>query len=84
MALLNSSSNSISFNLFGLNISLYGLFMAVGFIVAFLICNSLFKKDETFKKDIALELLLIIFPLSIIGARIYYCVFVNPKWLYGL
>mgnify|MGYP001095481658 CR=1 FL=1 len=66
---------SVSFNIFGLNISLYGLLMAVGFIVAFIVCNSLFKKSGGFSKDVTIDLLLLIFPLSILGARIYYCVF---------
>ena len=57
------------------HISLYGLLMAVGFIVAFLIANYLFDKSGEYKKGMALDLLLIIFPLSIIGARIYYCIF---------
>lgn len=83
MSLLNHiAANSITFNLFGLNISIYGLLMAVGFIVAFFICNSLFNKNKEFKKDMAIELLLIIFPLSIIGARVYYCVFSQTSFTF--
>lgn len=66
---------NVSFNFLGMNVSVYGLLMAVGFIVAFFVCNYLFKKSGEFKKDITFDLLLIIFPLSILGARIYYCVF---------
>lgn len=63
-------------------ISLYGLLMAVGFIVAFLIANHLFNKSCEFKKDMAIDLLLIIFPLSILGARIYYCVFADTSFTF--
>lgn len=62
--------------------SLYGLLMAVGFVVAFLIATVLFRKSGEFKKDIALDLLLIIFPLSIIGARIYYCIFSETSFTF--
>jgi len=82
MSILIHSENAITFNLFGLTISVYGLLMAVGFIVAYFIANYLFHKNPEFKKDIALELLLIIFPLSIIGARVYYCVFSETSFTF--
>jgi len=73
---------NVSFNLFGLEISVYGLLMAVGFIVAFIVANHLFKKTKEFSKDITIDLLLIIFPLSILGARIYYCVFSSQSFTF--
>lgn len=66
---------NVGFDIFGLHISVYGLLMALGFVVAFIVANHLFKKSGEFSKDITIDLLLIIFPLSILGARIYYCVF---------
>ena len=73
---------NVNFNLFGLQISVYGLLMAVGFIVAFIVANHLFKKTKEFSKDITIDLLLIIFPLSILGARIYYCVFSSQSFTF--
>ncbi len=79
MNLLNVISG---FNIFGLHISFYGLIMAVSFVVAFLIANKLFKKNDEFKKDITLDLLLIIFPLSILGARTYYVIFSETSFTF--
>lgn len=73
---------SIGFDIFGLHISIYGLLMAVGFVVAYFVANHLFKKSGEFKKDITIDLLLIIFPLSILGARIYYCVFSTESFTF--
>ena len=79
MNLLNVISG---FNIFGLHISFYGLIMAVSFVVAFLIANKLFRKNDEFKKDITLDLLLIIFPLSILGARTYYVIFSETSFTF--
>jgi len=64
-----------TFNLFGLNIPFYGLLMAVAFLLAFFIVRTLFKKKGELNPDITFDLLLIIFPLSIIGARLYFLIF---------
>lgn len=68
------------FNLFGLEISFYGILMAVGFLSAFLIVWTLLKKRGELKPDITIDLLLIIFPTAIIGARIYYIIFSGRSW----
>ncbi|MBE5746175.1 MAG: prolipoprotein diacylglyceryl transferase [Clostridiales bacterium] len=69
-----------TFNLFGLNIPFYGLLMAVAFLLAFFIVRTLFKKKGELNPDITFDLLLIIFPLSIIGARLYYVIFSGRAW----
>lgn len=71
---------SVGFDIFGLHFSVYGLLMAVGFVVAYFICDSLFRKSGEFKKDVTIDLLLIIFPFSILGARIYYCIFSGVQY----
>lgn len=67
------------FNIFGLEIRFYGILMALGFVLAFLICRKLLK-TRGFKPDIVFDLLLIIFPMSIIGARLYYVIFSGRAW----
>lgn len=67
------------FTIFGFEIKFYGILMALGFLTAFLICRSIYKKRGK-NSDIFLDLLLIIFPLSIIGARLYYVAFSGRAW----
>lgn len=69
------------FTLFGLEISFYGILMAVGFVLAFFICRKLLK-TKGYNPDIVLDLLLIIFPMSIIGARLYYVIFSGRAWTF--
>ena len=68
------------FSIFGLEITFYGILMASAFILAFFIVRYLLKKSEGLGSEVVLDLLLIIFPLSIIGARIYYVIFSNRAW----
>jgi len=70
------------FNLFGIEISFYGILMAIAFILAFFIVRYLLKKSGELNPDIVIDLLLIIFPLSIIGARIYYIIFSGKSWTF--
>jgi len=68
------------FNIFGLEISFYGILMAIGFVLAFFLVRYLIKKRGEYSPDITLDLLLIIFPSSIIGARLYYIIFSGRSW----
>ena len=68
------------FNVFGLFISYYGLIMALGFLCAFFIVKYFFKKRGELDSNITFDLLLIILPLSIIGARLYYVIFSGRPW----
>lgn len=70
------------FSLFGLEITFYGLLMAVAFVCAFFIVRYFFKKSGEFNKDITFDLLLIIFPSAIIGARLYYIIFSGRSWTF--
>ena len=64
--------NQIS--IFGLNLTMYGLIIAlamiIGICVAILICK--IKKYDT---GLPIDLALFAFPCAIIGARIYFCIF---------
>lgn len=64
-----------SFDILAININLYGVLMGIGFLVAFLIVYFLYKKKKILKPEITFDLLLIVFPLSILGARLYYVIF---------
>ena len=62
------------FSLFGLEISFYGLIMGIAFLVG--IAIAIFNaKKRGMKTDDILTLAIYIIPLSILGARIYFCIF---------
>ena len=66
-------------NIFGMDIKFYGAIIALAFFIGVIIV-SYFAKIKGFKKDIAYDLVIILFPLSIIGARIYYVIFSGHSW----
>lgn len=60
--------------MFGLEIKFYGIIMALAFIFATIICIYIFKKKKYYE-ELPYTLLLIVFPCSIFGARLYYVLF---------
>lgn len=54
--------------------------MAVAFLLAFFVVKYLLKKRGELDSNMTFDLLLIIFPLSIIGARLYYVIFSSRSW----
>lgn len=61
-------------NLFGLDIRLYGILVALGMLFA--ICYGIKRSKEFGLKDEdIMDAVLIILPLSVICARLYYCIF---------
>lgn len=62
------------FSIFGLEIKFYGIIMATAMLVGYFIACKLAKKRGIDSNDI-LTLAIIVLPLAVIGARIYYCVF---------
>lgn len=62
------------FYLFGLEIKFYGLIMATAMLVGYFIACKLAKKRGVDNNDI-LTLAIIVLPLAVLGARIYYCIF---------
>lgn len=69
------------FDLFGINISFYGILIATGFIVAFFVATKL-AKFKGYSKELPYNMLLIIFPLAIVGARLYYVAFSGTSWTF--
>lgn len=64
----------IAFNIFGLDIRWYGIFIATGMMVAILLA-SFTSKLKGVNYDELLNIAIIAFPMAIIGARLYYVIF---------
>ncbi|MGH4140690.1 prolipoprotein diacylglyceryl transferase [Clostridium sp.] len=64
----------IAFNIFGLPVAWYGIFIATGMMVG-IILASYTSKLKSANYDELLNIILISFPIAIIGARAYYVVF---------
>ncbi|MCL2755969.1 MAG: prolipoprotein diacylglyceryl transferase [Firmicutes bacterium] len=64
----------MGFTVFGLEIRWYGIIIAAAILVAFFIVMQLYKK-KNYKEDVVYHLVLLIVPIAIIGARIFYVVF---------
>ena len=62
------------FSLFGHPIKFYGVIMATAMLIGVLLACKLAKKKNVKSDDIFL-LALIVLPCSIVGARLYYCIF---------
>ena len=64
----------IALTLFGVNISWYGVMIGIGFLLALVLAQQLFKERDL-SSEYPYTLIWWIFPLSIIGARIYFLIF---------
>ena len=64
----------IAFNIFGLDIRWYGIFIATGMMVGILLA-SFTSRLKNVDYDELLNITLISFPIAIIGARTYYVIF---------
>lgn len=69
-----------SFELFGIEIYLYGAIIALGFILAILYCGKR-AKEFGIKNDDIYELVIWLIPACIIGSRLYYVLFKLPYYL---
>ena len=67
------------FNLFGLEIKFYGIIMALSYVIALGIGILLCKK-KGYNSNLPYKLLLIIFPLAVIGGRLGYVIFSGRSW----
>ncbi|MBQ3048132.1 MAG: prolipoprotein diacylglyceryl transferase [Clostridia bacterium] len=65
---------SQGFEILGLNISYYGLIMALAMIFG-VICAVLICKVKNIDTTMPIDLALFALPCAIVGARIYYCIF---------
>ena len=72
----------VAFRLFGMDVYWYGIIIAVGFLLAVLYCFKYAKRYAIDPDDLT-NMLLFAVPLSIIGARTYYVVFMYNEYYYG-
>lgn len=72
-------TNSIS--IFGREISFYGLLISIGMLLGVVVALYIVKK-KGYNKEMPINLALYALPCSIVGARLYYCIFhgVNDFW----
>ena len=66
--------NPIAFNIFGLDVRWYGILIATGMMVGILLANFT-SRLKHINYDELLNIILISFPIAIIGARTYYVIF---------
>lgn len=64
----------VALTLFGVGVSWYGVMMGLGFLVALALCQQLCQ-ERGLESDFPYTLIWWVFPLSIIGARIYFAIF---------
>ena len=69
------------FNIFGLEIKLYGILIASAMLIGVFLAQYLAKKRGLNPDDIIILALMVI-PLSILGARIYYCIFSDTNYTF--
>ncbi|BEP29508.1 prolipoprotein diacylglyceryl transferase [Helicovermis profundi] len=70
--------NPVAFNLFGIDVRWYGITMALGMLLGgFLLIHQAKKKN--INVDTIYDLLLVVIPSAVVGARLYYVVF---NWQY--
>ncbi len=66
--------NPVAFELFGIEVRWYGIFMATGVLLASYIVMH-YAKKKGYEKDLILDLFLTVVPSGLIGARLYYVLF---------
>jgi len=64
----------IAFSIFGLDIAWYGIMAIIGFLSGMLCIRFILKRKKQ-NPDIAIEILLVVLPMAIIGARLWYVAF---------
>lgn len=75
---INIFINKVAFSIFGIQIYWYAIIIICGFLIGLLICKKNDKRYEIRYKDV-LDLAVVLIPISILSARIYYVIF---KWEY--
>ncbi len=69
--------DKVAFTIFGQDIAWYAIMIVTGMLLGMLIAGSLFKK-KGMPFDIVVDFAIVVLPLAIIGARLYYMVF-SPR-----
>ncbi|MBS4535421.1 prolipoprotein diacylglyceryl transferase [Clostridium sp. D2Q-14] len=70
--------NPIAFEIFGISVRWYGIFIAIGMVLGTLLAIRESRRID-FDEDELINLLLFAIPIAIIGARLYYVIF---QWEY--
>lgn len=71
--------NPIAFTLFGIEVRWYGIFIAIGAILAIYFGEKLIERNPRIPKESIVDMSLLALPLGIVGARLYYVLF---EWEY--
>lgn len=66
--------NPVAFEVFGIQVRWYGIFIATGMFIAAMILKK-FMKEKNYPEDMVYEFLLVVLPSAILGARLYYVIF---------
>jgi len=66
--------DSVAFSIFGIDVMWYGIIIAFGVIMAMVVANILAQK-RGLNFEIIIDAFLVVFPVSIIFARLYYVIF---------
>ena len=69
------------FTIFGFEVAFYGVIIASAMLIGVFLAQYLAKKRGLNPDDIII-LALIIIPFSILGARIYYCIFSDTSYTF--
>lgn len=70
------------FTIFGFEIKFYGIIMALSYAVALILCIVLCKKKH-YDENLPYKLILIAFPLAVIGGRLGYVIFDDKTWTFA-
>ncbi len=71
--------NQIAFTIFGVDVAWYGIIISMGMILGVVVA-SIRAKREGLHSDTIVDMSIIVIPLAIIGARVYYFIFTyNPE-----
>lgn len=71
--------NPIAFTLFGIEVRWYGIFIAIGAMLAIYFGEKLIERNPRIPKESIVDMSLLTLPLGIVGARLYYVLF---EWEY--
>ena len=64
----------VGFDIFGVHVAYYGVIIATGLLIGIVLCDFLCRK-RGYDNNIPYVLVLLLVPLAIFGARLYYIVF---------
>lgn len=75
--------NQIAFTIFGIDVAWYGIIISMGMILGVVVAG-IRGKREGLHSDTVVDMSIIVIPLAIIGARVYYFIFTYNPEIHGL